>query len=174
MRHYYKRILTFCTLIFIVIGCQSSLTNADGDTEFAKLASEGEKVSFNDVTLTKGISGNTGLDEQSYAIRSRAELEDVWQKLYAHVDTAPDLPEVNFNSRMVIGLHSDTKSSGGYAVKITDIVRANGELAVRVDQTAPGSDCSTTTALGTPYHFITVPKADASVAFYKYENQQDC
>jgi hypothetical protein len=88
----------------------------------------------------------------------------LWRAMRGRSMPLPDVPEIDFQRHMVIGVFMGTKPSGGYAVRITRIVQ-NDKIVVSVKQTAPGPDDMVTMALTSPYHVVVVPLSKKPIEF---------
>ena len=167
----FKKIISAVIVIIMFISCKSSVLDAN---QFAKLAAEGESVEFETITLEKGTSGNTDIEDQNLVIRNYDAFERLWNELYEGREPMPEMPVIDFNSKMVIAALGGTKQHGGYSIEITELALSGDELGVKVKSTEPADDCVTTMALNSPFHLVKVKKMQASVSFYEVTEEQQC
>jgi hypothetical protein len=104
-------------------------------------------------TLGKHIySGHR--QKQNYVITSREEWQSLWELVHTNVIPKPDLPEVDFTERVIIGVFQGEQASGGFDITVTDLVKNGKKLTAKVTEMTPGGSCAVTTALTQPYHII--------------------
>ena len=95
--------------------------------------------------------------------------EDEWKKVWSQVSSPqllkPALPEVNFETEIVIAVSMGERQTGGYGIEIKRIVRHVEEIIVEVEEQHPRPDSLVTMALTQPYHIVIIPKFDLPVRF---------
>lgn len=96
-------------------------------------------------------------------IGSQAEWEGQWTRHVSIVSPAPPLPEVDFETHMVLCAFMGTKSSGGYSIKITKYEQEGEGWKVYCETTSPSG--MATMALTQPYHMVKVAKHSQPVEF---------
>jgi hypothetical protein len=97
-------------------------------------------------------------------VKDQKAWEDLWAIMNGRIRPQPELPKIDFDKQMVIGVFMGSRNSGGYSVKITGI-ESNGKLTVKVKETSPGRGMAGAAALTQPYHVVLVPKSDKPVEF---------
>lgn len=100
-------------------------------------------------------------------IRDAATWEKFWQEHAGKTIPLPPLPEIHFQQEMVIVTTLGTKRSGGYRIEIREAVWQGKELKVTVQTSAPKPGGMTISALTAPYHFIALPRTEATVVFHE-------
>ena len=88
-------------------------------------------------------------------LRNGEELDTLWQQIHGG-QSAPPVPRVEFQEKMVIALLDSVRPTGGYSVDITSVQPTDQGVFVSGVQTAPGPNCIVTQALTQPYHLVTV------------------
>lgn len=128
-------------------------------------------VSFSEIE-----SGNNSeiQKEQRKVIRTQAEFSELWDEIRGDVAGISDLPKIDFQSEMVVGVFTGRKPSGGYSVQVTDVCKENDGLTVTVTSKSPGSQCMVNQAITSPYQLVAVPKASGAVSFENKEHQKAC
>lgn len=101
-------------------------------------------------------------------ITSQSDLEKIWPALLG------DIPAVDFNNEIVIGVFSEEKNTGGYDIKVQRIQQGAYSAVVTVLETSPGSNCFVTQEFTTPYHIIKTQKLDDSIRFETKRTKQSC
>ncbi len=89
-----------------------------------------------------------------------------WQRLWAEhagPDAAP--PQVDFASRMVIGVFLGTRSSGCYATEIARIDAAGSKLRVQAIDKVPGPTVRCMMMITAPAHLVATARSDLPVEF---------
>ena len=62
----------------------------------------------------------------------------VWQQANAKRIPPPELPAINFDTDMVIGVMMGDKRSGGYEIRISDIRDSDDRRYVLIEESGPG------------------------------------
>ncbi len=139
-------------VVFLVVGCVAA---ADGQGDNAPRGSEqnrsGDAVQFE--TLERG--SNAGYDEPwCGVVRSREELEALWNRLYRRRTPTPSPPELAFEDGVVIAAFMGRRPTGGYAIEVNSVVQSGDELVVEISRREPGPGEIVTQALTSPYHVV--------------------
>lgn len=123
---------------------------------------QGQTVRFS--TVARGTqSGVRG--PLQVVIRSASEWADLWRRHTAFAIPPPPVPEIDFGHEMVIGVLTGERRSGGYDVKILEILRQADRMSIRYRETAPPAGALTTQALTYPHHLIRTERSDLNVVF---------
>jgi hypothetical protein len=125
--------------------------------------------------LTPSGSGfYTGLRESlRVVVRDPAEFEKLWKMAWTF-EPAPPLPQVDFGTHMVLVVAMGERSSGGYAIQVTDALRDGAGLEAHVRSTVPGAGCAVSAAMTQPADFVSVPVRAALVQFKEARQVTDC
>ncbi len=78
-------------------------------------------------------------------------------------------PEVDFSTRMLVGVFSGEKPTGGYSISIQRVLDGPKRLVVEYLEESPPPDAMVTMALTYPCQIIAVPRSDKSVEFKAVE-----
>ena len=93
-------------------------------------------------TIVKYVLGGP-LDEGTsivYVVIDRRRWKKVWKLAHLTFPSRPPLPEIDFDSRMLLAVfHGFT--AGGCTTSITSIVKTEDGLKVYVKETCPGPTC---------------------------------
>jgi hypothetical protein len=101
--------------------------------------------------------------ERVLVVRTSADWEELWREhTSAQVGTAP-APQVDFATRMVVGVVLDTCPTGGYSVEIRRVERRDGSVRVVAHRTAPDPNSARTMVLTKPLHFVSIERSDAPI-----------
>lgn len=100
-------------------------------------------------------------------ISSEAEFSAEWEKTHKGTMPIPETPDINFDSRQVILLMLNTKSSGGYGIDNFKVYEDDSGIMVKYSEVHPGDDCITSRALTRPYKMVSFPKTDKTIRFEK-------
>ncbi|TSA06081.1 MAG: protease complex subunit PrcB family protein [Deltaproteobacteria bacterium] len=98
-------------------------------------------------------------------IRTEDEWRKVWEKINSPRFPKPELPEVNFETEIVIAVFMGERQTGGYGIEIKRIVRHVEEIIVEVEEQHLRPDSLVTMALTQPYHIVIIPKFHLPVRF---------
>ncbi len=87
---------------------------------------------------------------------------NAWNKLWGQVNAnrlspaAP--PHLDFSQQVVVGVFLGTKTTGGWAVSITDVRLSDGALLVVAHLTSPASGMVVAQVLTQPYSIVVIPR----------------
>lgn len=122
-------------------------------------------------TLSKGsMSGMSG-DGSEIVIRNQDDFEDFWRSISGGLmNDGASVPEVDFDTFMVLGVLMGEQPSSGYDIRIESVEEQSQreELHVKVVKTEPGVNCMNMTVMTHPHHIIKLNKQDAELVF-EYE-----
>lgn len=108
-------------------------------------------------------------------IRDYAAWRAFWTQLEAMQSPKTRPPTVNFGRDVVIAVAMGTRGSGGYEIRIEQILESGGRLAVDVNEISPGSGCVVTQALTQPVDAVRIAAAGArDVQFLTRRTVQHC
>ena len=99
------------------------------------------------------------------AITNEVALADVWRALFANRTPVPPIPAVDFAHETVIVLLLGERRTGGYAVRITEIIEYDRMVEVRVGVETPAPDEMVIQVLTAPYTVATIPITGKDVVF---------
>ncbi|WP_020401997.1 protease complex subunit PrcB family protein [Gracilimonas tropica] len=140
-------------LIFTGVSCSQFLGGNDGPpVEMEELAEDAYSNYPEEGPITK-------------TIRSQAQLDDEWKKLHEGQKPIPEVPKVDFNSRVLILVLQDTKPTGGYGFGEFRINSTQQNVVVTFAEKHPGENCMTTQALTRPYKLVAIPFTEKEVIF---------
>jgi hypothetical protein len=99
------------------------------------------------------------------AITSPDLWADFWSALNANDPDGPERPEVDFDEETVIVLLLGERPTGGYAVRIDEVIERRTEVVVVVAVERPEPGEMVTQALTAPYLVATIPMIGKPVEF---------
>ena len=108
-------------------------------------------------------SGHSSL--RYYVIQDAQTWADLWGEHVQFIVEPPPVPEVDFSENMVVAVFMGEASTGGYAIRICDIVDTGSFIVVKVEKTEPGPRCIVPMVLTQPYHIVQMAKTDKPVTF---------
>lgn len=94
-------------------------------------------------------------------------FEEEWKNVHKGMNPIPEIPNINFDTRDVILLMLETKSSGGYGIDNLGVYENANQIEVRYSEVHPGDGCLTTQALTRPYTIVSIPRTEKDVLFMK-------
>lgn len=93
-----------------------------------------------------------GKDSKSYEIiKDNESLITLYQSV-----NDEQIPRIDFTKEKIIALFSGQKNSGGYAIKVVDVIEKGGKIYVTVQETAPKSGENATMAMTNPYTIVKI------------------
>lgn len=158
----------------LAMGCQSPPAPAsDGVAGGPADESPSAGVAKIDTLVRSMYSGIE--DRERRVLDNPASFETWWpETMNATVAPPPDIPEVDFNRRMVVAASMGTQPTGGYLVEIAGVRREGEELTVVVRETSPGAGCIVSQSLTAPVMAVTAPRVSGEVRFVEKRATRDC
>ena len=80
------------------------------------------------------------------------------------VDPLPP-PEVDFSVNTVVALFMGEARTGGYALRVYEIVDVGSSIMVKMEKTEPDPRCIVPQMLTQPYHIVQIAKTDKPITF---------
>jgi hypothetical protein len=111
-------------------------------------------------TIARG-DGSGQLTARQVVVRTPAE----WQTLWKFHGRTEKLPEIDFNTRTVVGVFLGTKPSTGHQVEIVGVRTEGDTLIVEYRQQQPARGIISAQILTAPFHLISVPRHAGPVKF---------
>jgi protease stability complex PrcB-like protein len=128
-------------------------------------------------TITKAFYSGY-VEKQFLVITDKEEWQAVWDIAFSRIDPKPPLPDLDFETRMVVAVFQGTRPSGGYSIAITKLTKSDGRLKVIVKETSPGANCGVPAVITTPFHMIETDKVKKKlrkkVDFVVEQEVRDC
>ena len=122
--------------------------------------------------VTTPISGIR--ERRREVIADAAAWEALWDEIQAFVMPKPPVPEIDFDSRMVVFASMGERSTGGYSISVLEAAQEDGTLYVVVEEATPGIQCITTDVISTPAVAVSVPRTASTVLFVEQEIAYPC
>lgn len=121
-------------------------------------------------TLSKGAMTSTDAEPSEYVIRDQEAFRNFWHNLSGDFVNDSNVPEVDFDTFMVVGVMMGQKPSSGYDIAIDNASIQDNEDALQLSivQTEPGPNCMNMTVITHPHHIIKIRKFEGTVTF-EYE-----
>lgn len=130
-----------------------------------------EELGFTTISVGSR-SGHTS--QANYVVQDSQAWVDLWnQHMLFMVEPMP-LPEVDFSENMIVAVFMGEVSTGGYALRIYDIVETESSVVVKMERTEPGPTCIVPQVLTQPYHIVQIAKTDKPVTFHVTTKILEC
>lgn len=114
------------------------------------------------VSLAQGTySGVT--EERFEVVEGRTTFVRLWREAHSVMVPAPEPPDIDFSSELVVAVFMGKRTSGGYAIEVTGAYETTDAVRVAVARRAPGPDDLVTMAITSPYHIVALPRRDKPV-----------
>lgn len=105
----------------------------------------------------------SAVQEQRFVVaRDESAWSELWSEHGRNQLPPPLLPEVDFDESLVVAVFLGSRPSGGYSVRIEEVVERGDGFVVRAVETRPAPDVMTTAALTAPFHAVSVPRRAGS------------
>lgn len=113
-------------------------------------------------------------DSARIAVRTQSQWNEIWARIAGNATPAPEAPEIDFATEMVIVAAMGTRPSGGYAIRIGRVVRRGNTVWAEVTSSAPGSGCMNAAALTAPIDAVVVQRTTGQVLFVENSEVRNC
>ena len=115
-------------------------------------------------TLSQQFHSGHG-EKHDYVVKDAETWKSLWEKVYATQSPTPELPQIDFDTQMVIAVFQGTFGSGGYKIEVTEITEKAKSIEVAVKETIREHGSVATAALTQPYHIVVTDRVDKEVVF---------
>lgn len=116
-------------------------------------------------TLAEGASSDYGrIDEMPVPEDAPPEClaiddEEEFQRLISLAYFPEPIPEVDFESNIVMAVMQGPKNTAGYSISITRAFQVGGEVTVEINAVEPEPGSMTAQVLTSPYHLVLAERA---------------
>jgi hypothetical protein len=131
----------------------------DAPVEFVK--AEAGALGF--TTVDQGTRSGIG-EARNVVVKDGAAWDALWAE---HAGADAEVPAVDFDRQMVIGVFLGKQQNGCYSTTISRVSLGGNKLTVLHQDTVPGSAVLCTMAITTPAHMVVLDRTDANVEFAK-------
>ncbi len=120
---------------------------------------------MDEVNITNIAKGNySGINESiDLVITSEEDWRELWEKMHAGTYPVKELPDIDFSSRTVLASFLGTRSTGGYSIEFSRLVKKNRTIKAIFTDKSPEPGAMVTTALSQPYHVVCIGLADKDI-----------
>jgi hypothetical protein len=129
---------------------------------------KGESVSF--TTIDKGTL-SAFQEPQERLITAMDEWIPLWARRQANLTTKKPHPPIDFDRDVVLVTTLGMKSTGGYTIEITRIVKTKDDIQVFVKRTSPPEGAKPNAAMISPFVLARMKKPDRPVTFVDEEKK---
>jgi hypothetical protein len=93
--------------------------------------------------------------------------ENTWSTVWEQAFGNENAPPVNFSTHMIIATFMGEFNTGGYSIRIKEVVEVENRLVVKIEMKYPKAWDVVSMALSQPYHIVKMPKTDKWITFDK-------
>jgi hypothetical protein len=113
-------------------------------------------------------SNSGGVDEESYFLAAnRTEFLELWSRGHADALMPPDVPDVNFDLEVVIGVLLGERPTSGYGLSVEGIEIEGDDLFIDVAKTTPTETSMVAQVVTSPWVIIRVLRRGVNVAWFR-------
>ena len=106
----------------------------------------------------------SGIDTaRQVTVRSAPEFATLWKSHAAD----RQMPDVDFNTNMVVGIFLGGRPTAGFGVEIVSAQPEAGALVVKYKESRPSRDAISAQVVTAPFHLVAVPKFEGTIRFEK-------
>ena len=131
-----------------------------------------EPIKFADVVhgILSGIH-----DPYEKVITNTGDFAALWKQHTSNMYPPPPAPTIDFTANNVIAVALGDRPTGGFECNIQKICNlSDSTIGVFYAERIPGPDCIENHIIYQPFHWVTIPKSDAPVQFFKHPEVYDC
>lgn len=167
-----RRALVLGLLGALAAACGASDASEPLPLEPQPLRSEAQ-VAYEEIEgATAVVSGIP--DRRRLVIGDAETWAAFWTELHANLSPVPDLPTVDFSTRIVVAATMGRRPTGGYAIRIEAVSRRGDDFEVVVVESSPAAGCLTTQAITAPATAVSVTLTAGGVEFVERTETADC
>lgn len=123
----------------------------------------GKRMEFQTVTPT---SGSRRSSSGYYVVQN----VDEWVEVFGQQTP----PEVDFSRDTVIAVFMGSFRTGGYSIRVKEIIDTGLLVVVKVEKSYPGRGCVLPQVITSPYHVVKVDKIGKYVVFDTLSRTREC
>ncbi len=113
-------------------------------------------------------------DRRRIVIRDAESWSALWAEIHSLSQPVAPAPTVDFDSYMIVFVSMGTRNTGGYAIRVDEVLEAEGAVYAEVAERSPGPSCMTTQALTNPVAARLVPRRDGTTFFVERTEVGSC
>jgi hypothetical protein len=150
----------FLTIFAIAVGAQEEKKDEKKDEE------EKEEVIVNYEVIQQGTySGKK--DTVAQVIATQKDWEQLWKQHVSVLVPQPPVPEIDFDTDVIVVIFAGEKKSGGYAAVIKDVSAELDDIVINYKLTEPQPGSFTIQAITQPYVMLKMAKPKGTVRLVK-------
>jgi hypothetical protein len=113
-------------------------------------------------------------DPTRLVIRDARTFAEFWARAFENPAGAPEVPQVNFADEVVIAAALGVRASGGFEIRVGEVIESRGEVAVEIISSSPGRGCVVSMALTQPLDIVKVSTRAAAYRFIERSVVHNC
>lgn len=137
-------LIPFAILLF---SCDSTKKSIDSDH---KSATEQKKTEKMFTVLSESVY--QGKETKSFEV---IKDDSGLAKLYESVNDEK-IPKIDFSKERIVALFLGQRNSGGYSIKVKEVVEKGSKIYVKVEEDSPKSGENATMAITNPYTIVKI------------------
>lgn len=106
-------------------------------------------------------------DARTLVVRDAAAWASLWAAHSTGRSPAPDMPRIDFSSKMLVAVFAGQSGNGCRQVRIDKVTSGSGKVVVSVDERDLATFAICTQAASAPMAVAAIPRSDAVVEFVK-------
>lgn len=108
----------------------------------------------------------TGIEDVRRGIvASESEWLGLWLEIWTPVGPVPDPPRIDFSRELVVVAAMGLRPTGGYSIRIDQVIQRQGFVEVRLIETEPPPGCEVTQEETTPLDLARIPRVQQPFRF---------
>jgi hypothetical protein len=136
---------------------------------------EADNLEVRRETAPAAFAINSGYgDSARVVVRNQSQWREVWARIAGNASPAPEPPEIDFSTEMVLVAAMGTRPSGGWSIRIDRVARRANTVWVAVTLQQPGAGCLSTAALTAPVDVVVIQRMDGKVVWTERSEVRNC
>jgi hypothetical protein len=154
------------TAFFAAFFSSSFAAQEEKETDKKEEEEKKEEVVVNYEIIQQGTySGKK--DATAQVISTKSAWEQLWKQHVSVLVPQPPVPEIDFETQVVVAIFSGEKNSGGYATVIKSVSAELNDVVVKYKLTEPQPNSFTIQAITQPYVMLRMNKPAGTVRLVK-------
>lgn len=119
-------------------------------------------------TLSQGVYSSYN-ESGGLIIENDSNLKTLWAQT-----SGGSPPDIDFDHTVVLAAFAGDKSTGGYSIRIDEVLQEDNRIAVNVIVVTPGGSCSVASSITNPYQIVSMVRQDLPIEFVSYDEVEEC
>ncbi len=166
-----KNFLVMITVCLALFACNNEKDTAK-ETKAVK-ETKAMEVSFETIAQDSFCAQK---ERKNVAVTNTEEWKKVWASAFPADNPKKEMPkqmaQVDFKAHTVVAVFQGEKTSGGYSIEVTKVMKKGDTLTITIKETSPEPGGMAIMAMSQPCHLVKVAAAAPKVEFVYAETKK--